>query len=246
MGEVSKVIGSVAGGSVAAIDSAIGTAAEGISKLTANVVSGISDVPSVLENSRQTFETKLGNVTDLIGGTIGDVAAMPDPLDFFQETAHGITGLVGELLPGSLTDIGKTLTDPGLDYGGAIAGFADNVFGGGLVDSIENIITEIPLARLPLQLLTDTFERNILAMTSIFDDLFKQDPVAPDYHSQIFTVRVKLGRLELSDTVISRVLTRMHELTERITQTSLTDTKKEALDKIEDERRRRFKERFDS
>jgi len=246
MGEVTKSIGSVAEGSVAAIGSAIGTAADGISKLTVTGVSGISDVPSVLENSLQTFETKLGNVTDLIGGTIGDAAAILDPLDFFQETADGITALVGELLPGSLTDIGKALTDPVLDFGGAIAGFVDNVFGGGLVDSIENIITEIPLARLPLQLLTDTFEKNILAMNSIFDDLIKQDPVAPDYHTQFSTMRLKLSRLELSDTVITQVLTRMHEFTERITQTSLTDTNKEALDKIEDERRRRFKERFDS
>ncbi len=242
MGEVTKTIGNIAEGTIAAVGSALGTAVDGISSLTSSALSGIGDVPSLLENSIQTFNN-IGTFADVVG-RIGDAAGIPDPQDFFETARAGIGDLTGELLASPLTDLGKAISDPVFDFGGAVAGFADNVFAGGLVESIENVISEIPLVRLPLQYLIDTFEKNILAMNSIFDNLFKLDPVAPDYRTQFSTVRVKLGRLELSDTVINRMLTRMHELTERITGTSLTDTNKEALDKIEDERRRRFKERF--
>jgi hypothetical protein len=242
MGDVTKTIGSVAEGAFDAVGSAIGTAAEGISSFTATAVSGISEVPSLFEGSIQ----QIGDFTNVIGGTIGDVAGILDPQDFFDSTVSGIGTLAGDLLAGPLTDLGNAISDPLLDFGGAVAGFADNIFGGGLVDSIENVISDIPLIKLPFQLLTNTFETNILSMNSILDNLFKLDPVAPDYQTQFSGFRVKLGRLELSDRVINKVMIRMHELTERITGTSLIDTDKEAIDRIEDERRRRFKERFDT
>ena len=237
MSDLTNTIGSFAESAVSAVGSAIGSA-------TSSIVGGISEAPSLLESSFSTIGTTIGSLTDVVSNTIGDAAAILDPISFFDSAVSGIGSLTGDLLSGPLTDIGIAIADPALDLVSGIGGFADSVFGGGLVDSISTVISAVPLPLLPLQLLTSTFEKNILSMNSIFDDLFKLDPVAPEYHTQFSAVRVKIGRLSLSDDVINRVLSRMQELTERITRTSLIDSKKEALDAEEDERRRRYNERF--
>lgn len=241
MGEITKTITSVAEGAFSAVGSAIGTAANGITSLASSAVTGISEIPSLLESSFN----QVGQFAEVIGGTIADVGSVLDPQSFFETAGSQLAGFTGELFNGPLTDIATAIADPVFDFGNGIADFAGNVFGGGLVDSITDTFADISLTLFPVNLLANTFETNLLSMTSIFDSLLKLDPVQPDFKLQFSTARVQLGRLSLGDRVINKVLIRMQEFTERISQTSLVDTHKEAMDRIDDERRRRFKERFE-
>ena len=238
MDRLLKTLGSaVTGGAIGAIGSAVGSVTNGITSLTSEPTSRIGGLPSAFGDSLEVFGKIDSGITRTIGGVIGNTAEILSPQEFFQDLAQGAGHLAGDLLPATLGSIGNVLAEPALNFGNAIGGFAENVFGGDLVGSLENGISDVPVLRLPFDLLQNSFEKNVLSISGIFDQLKTFDPVAPDYHSQFLSIRVQIGQLSQADITINRIMGRMKDFTERLIRGDFDKTKKEIFDEEREKER---------
>jgi len=194
-----------------AVGSAVGAVAEGVAKTAEAGVDQLSGIGSLFGDVLETVGTAAEGLLGTAGAIIGDVANFLNPVDFFQN----VGGLVGDLFSGPLGDIAGAITDPLFDFAEGIAGFAQGVFSGDLVRSLENVITDYPISRLPAEALQETLGNTADAMNGVFEAVVNLNPASPDFPSRLADLQQQIQQLGDSDTIIGQMLDNINELAKR-------------------------------
>jgi len=223
MGGIANAVGDIVGGAVDAVGSAIGAVADGVGSIAGGALGGISSIfGDVLEG----VGGAAGGIFDAVGGIVGGAADFLNPLNFFEN----VGGLASDLLPGPLGDIaGAVFNLPG-NIAGAIGGFAEGVFSGDLIGSIGKVVGDATGAvggavgavggavAQGADGLIGAFETNLDKMNSIFDQITSLDPESKTYQADLLRLQNSLEQLTQANTMISQMLSKLNELSERIIQ----------------------------
>ena len=216
MGGVADAIGDVVGGAVDAVGSAIGAVADGVGSIAGG--SPLGGITSIFGDVLDSFGGIAGGIFDAVGGVVGGAADFLNPLNFFE----GIGNLAGELLPGPLGDIAGAIGSAPSSIADAIGGFAGNIFGGDLLGQLGNLPglagAQQASSGQGADKLIGGFEKNLNQMNSIFDQITNLDPNAPDYQAQLLKLQHQLEQLTQANTMISQMLAKLNELSDRIIQ----------------------------
>lgn len=210
--DAAQTVGAAVSDAAEVVGSAVGSVAEGVAKTAEAGVDQLSGIGSVFGDVLETVGTSAEGLLGSAGGIIGDVANFLNPVDFFQN----VGSLFGDLFSGPLGDIAGAITDPLFNFAEGIAGFAQDVFSGDLIRTLENVITDYPISRLPAEALQKTLGNTADAMNGVFETLVNLNPASPDFSSQLADLQQQIQQLGDSDTIIGQMLDNMNELTKRI------------------------------
>ncbi len=221
MSDAINAVGNIVGGAVDAVGSAIGSVADGVGSIAGGALGGIS---SIFGDILESVGGVAGGIFDAVGGIVGGAADFLNPLNFFEN----VGGLASDLLPGPLGDIaGAAFALPG-NIAGAIGGFAEGVFSGDLIGSIGKFVGEATGAGPADEAggavaqgadgLIGAFETNLDRMNSIFDQITNLDPDSKTYQADLLRLQNSLEQLTQANTMISQMLAKLNELSDRIIQ----------------------------